>query len=42
MNFDNKTIGMLRIGAVLNFLLAAGHLATLRHQDIHKKFLNKH
>lgn len=29
MNFDSKTIGMLRIGAVFNFLLAAGHLAAL-------------
>ena len=30
MNFDSKNIGMLRIGAVLNFLLAAGHSVTLR------------
>lgn len=29
MNFDSKTIGMLRVGAVLNFLLAAGHFAAL-------------
>lgn len=29
MNFDSKTIEMLRIGAVFNFLLAAGHFAAL-------------
>lgn len=28
-NFDSKTIAMLRVGAVLNFLLAAGHFAAL-------------
>lgn len=33
MNFDSKTIGMLRIGAVFNFLLAAGHLAALFFLD---------
>ncbi|MCQ2063393.1 MAG: hypothetical protein MJY99_08685 [Fibrobacter sp.] len=29
MNFNSKTIVMLRVGAVLNFLLAAGHFAAL-------------
>lgn len=29
LSFDSKTIGMLRVGAVLNFLLAAGHFAAL-------------
>lgn len=29
MNFNSKTIVMLRVGAVLNFLLAAGHFASL-------------
>lgn len=29
LSFNSKTIGMLRVGAVLNFLLAAGHFAAL-------------
>lgn len=33
MNFDSKTIGMLRFGAVLQFLLAAGHFAALFFLD---------
>lgn len=33
MDFDSKNIGMLRIGAVLQFLLAAGHFAALFFLD---------
>lgn len=33
MNFNSKTIVMLRVGAVFNFLLAAGHLAALFFLD---------
>lgn len=33
MNFNSKTIVMLRVGAVLNFLLAAGHFAALFFLD---------
>ena len=32
-NFDSKTIAMLRVGAVFNFLLAAGHFAALFFLD---------